>query len=117
MPKFTRYLCIAIAITALSIPAAWIAVQRTDAFAVASAQAKNNTVIRSNLGEIQDVDLPLLGYSVHVVGASGEANFTLKLKGSLAAGTAFVELKRQGTWRPVAGRLVLQDGTAIDVTQ
>ena len=117
MPKFTRYLCIAIAITALSIAAAWIAVQRTDAFAVASAHAKNNTVIRSHLGEIQDVDLPLLGYSVHVVGASGEANFNLKLKGSLAAGTAFVELKRQGTWRPLAGRLVLQDGTAIDVTQ
>ena len=117
MPKFARYLCIAAAITALTIPTAWFAVQHTDAFAVASAHARNSTDIRSRLGEIQDVDLPLFGYSVHVVGARGDANFNLKLMGSLATGTAFVELTRQDTWRPVASRLVLQDGTAIDVTQ
>ena len=117
MPKLARYLCTAAVITALAIPIAWLTVQRTDAFAVASAHAKNSTDIRSRLGEIQDVELPLLGYSVRVVGASGDANFNLKLKGSLATGTAFVELTRQGTWRPVASRLVLQDGTAIDVKQ
>ena len=117
MPKFVRYLCIAFVITVLAIPVAWFAVQRTEAFAVASTHAKNSTDIRSRLGEIQDVDLPFLGYSVHVAGASGDANFNLKLKGSLAAGTVFVELTRQGTWRPVASRLVLQDGTAIDVTR
>ena len=73
MPKFVRYLCIAFVITVLAIPVAWFAVQRTEAFAVASTHAKNSTDIRSRLGEIQDVDLPFLGYSVHVAGASGDA--------------------------------------------
>jgi len=117
MPKLARYLCIALVITALAIPAAWLAIQRTDVFFVASSHVKNSIDVRSRLGEIQDVDLPLFGYSVHVVGAGGAARFNLKIKGALATGTAFVELTRQGTWRPVVTRLTLQDGTAIDVTQ
>ena len=117
MPKLTRYMCVAFVITALAIPAAWLAIQRTDAFFVASSHVKNSIDVRSRLGEIQDVDLLLFGYNVHVVGTGGEARFNLKIKGSLATGTAFVELTRQGTWRPAVTRLVLQDGTAIDVTQ
>ena len=57
MPKLTRYLCIAFVITALAIPAAWLAVQRTDAFSVASSHIKNSIDVRSRLGEIQDIDL------------------------------------------------------------
>ena len=117
MPKLTRYLCIAFVITALAIPAAWLAVQRTDAFSVASSHIKNSVDVRSRLGEIQDIDLSLFGYNMHVVGAGGEASFNLQLKGSLATGTAFVELTRQGTWRPVGTRLALQDGTVMDVMQ
>ncbi len=115
MHKYARYISIAAAITALAIPIAWFAIQRTDAFGVASTYVSNNEAVRSRLGDIQDVDLPLLGYSIHVVGASGDANFNLKLKGSQASGSAYVELVREGTWRPVLSRLVLEDGSAIDL--
>ena len=116
MTKLTRYLYIAAVITALAIPAARLMVQRTDAFDVASAYVKNNDEVHSRLGEIQDIDLSVFGYHWRVTGASGDANFNLKVKGSLANAMAYVELTRQGTWRPVAGRLVLKDGSAIDLT-
>ena len=116
MTKLTRYLYIAVITTALAIPAAWLIVQRTDAFDVASTFVKNSSEVHSRLGEIQDIDLSLFGYSWRVVGARGDANFNLKVRGSLASATAYVELTRQGTWRPVLGRLVLQDGNSIDLT-
>jgi len=115
MPNYARYASIAAVIAALAIPAAWFAIQRTDAFGVASTFVRNNEEVRSRLGEIQDVDLSLFGYSIHVVGASGDANFNLKLKGSQASGSAYVELVREGTWRPVLSRLVLEDGSAIGI--
>ena len=116
MPKFTRYVVIAATATALAIPAGWLLVQRTDAFDVASSFVKNNGEVHSRLGEIQDVDLSLFGYSWRVTGASGQATFNLRLKGSLANAVAYIEVTREGTWRPVAGRLVLQDGNAIALT-
>jgi len=39
----------------------------------------------------------------------------LKVNGTLANGTVYVELTRQGTWRPVMGRLALEDGSVIDL--
>lgn len=115
MPKCARYIAIAAGITALAIPAGWLAIQQTDAFAVASIHVRNSEEIRSHLGDIQDVDLPLLGYNIHVVGARGNANFNLKVKGSLVTGTVYVELARRGTWHPVLSRLVMQDGTTINI--
>ena len=117
MPKFIRYLLIAAVATIIAIPCAWLLVQRTDAFGVASTHIKNSKEVRARLGEIRDINLPLLGYSVRVSGARGDANFNLKVKGSIADGTAYVELTRQGTWRPVVSRLVLSDGTAVDIQQ
>lgn len=116
MTKLTRYLYIAAIATAIAFPAAWLIVQRTVAFDVASTFVKTSKEVHSRLGEVQDIDLSPFGYSWRVTGATGDANFNLKVKGSLANATAYVELTRQGTWRPVIGRLVLQDGSAIDLT-
>ena len=115
MHRYARYLSIAAAITGLAIPAAWLGIQRTDAFGVASTYVSNNEAVRARLGNIQEFDLPLLGYSIHVAGARGDANFNLKLKGSQASSSAYVELVREGTWRPVLSRLVVEDGSAIDL--
>ena len=116
MTKLTRYLYIAAIATAIAFPAAWLLVQRTDAFHVASTFVKNSDEVHSRLGEVQDIDLSLFGYSWRVTGATGDANFNLKIRGSFANANAYIKLTRQGTWRPVVGRLILQDGSAIDLT-
>ena len=113
MTKLTRRIFIAVVISVLAIPVAWFLIQRSDAFDVASSHIKNSAQVRTHLGDIQDIDLPLFGYSWRVSGPRGDANFNLKLKGSRANANAYVELKRQGTWRPVVSRLVLQDGAVV----
>ena len=101
----------------MSIPAAWLVVQRTDAFSAASNYINNSSEVRAQLGEIQDIDLPLFGYNIRMNGAKGHASFDLKLRGKVATGTAFVELAKQGTWYPTTVRLVLGDGTIATIKQ
>ncbi len=115
MTKLTRYLYISVVITILAIPAGWLLVQRTEAFDVASDYVTNSSEIRTRLGEIQDVDLTIFGYSWRVTGPRGDAAFDLKLKGTLANASAYVELTRHGRWRPVVGRLTLQDGNVVEL--
>jgi len=66
MTKLTRHLTIAAIATVISIPAAWLIVQRTDAFDVASTFVKNSNQVHSRLGALQDIDLSLFGYSWRV---------------------------------------------------
>jgi hypothetical protein len=113
MTKLARGICIAVAISVLAIPAAWFFIQRSDAFDVTSTHIRSSTEVRTQIGEIQDIHLPLFGYSWRVSGASGWANFNLEIAGSRASANAYVELTRQGTWRPVVSRLTLQDGTVV----
>ena len=116
MTKLMRRIYIVIGVSVLAIPGPWALVQRSDAFAVASAHIKNNAQVHARLGDLKDVSLPLFGYGLRVTGARGDANFTLGLKGSTSSATAYVELKKQGTWRPTASHLVLQDGTVVDLS-
>ena len=115
MTKLTRGICIAVAISVLAIPAAWFFIQRSDAFDVASTNIRNSAEVLAQIGEVQDMDLPLFGYSWRVSGASGWANFNLEVTGSRASANAYIELTREGAWRPVVSRLTLQDGTVVDL--
>ena len=115
MTKFSRRILAAVTISILALPVAWLLIQRSDAFEVATTHIKSSTEVNAHLGEIQDIDLPLFGYSWRVSGPGGDASFNLILKGSRASGSAYVELARQGTWRPVVSRLVLDNGTVVDL--
>jgi len=115
MTKLRKRIIVISAIVALSVPASWIGVQYSDAYDAAVSHTRQNTQIRTHLGEIQDVYLSVFGYKVAVSGARGDASFTLKLKGLHANATVYIELAKFGTWRPTASRLVLQSGTAIDL--
>ena len=115
MRKFTRYFVIAAAVTALSIPAAWFGVQRTDAYAAASSYARTSADVRSHVGEVQKIDLAFFGYRIQVAGSDGNANFNLKLDGSIAKGILHVDLVRHGTWQVKGSRLVLTDGQEIAI--
>ena len=117
MRKFTRYFVIAAAITALSIPAAWFGVQRTDAYAAATSHARTSVDVLSHVGEVQKIDLAFFGYSIHVAGSDGSANFNLKLNGSIAKGTLHVDLVRHGSWQVKGSRLVLTDGQEIAISR
>ena len=114
MPKFLRYVTIAALVTALSFPVAWFAVRQTDAFAVAKSDILKSECVRSALGEVQSIDLQLVGYSIRMVGPSGSARFNVDVKGTSQSGVVYIELEKQGVWQTSRGRLVLQDGGAID---
>ena len=115
MPKYSRYLVIAAVATAIAIPGSWIIAKQTDAFHVASNHISASDAVREKLGPIQSVDLPLFGYKISVTGSNGNASFDLEVKGNRDSGIAHVELVKQGTWRPVLTRVVLQDGSSVSI--
>jgi hypothetical protein len=104
--KWKRWALIALAVVALSYPAAWLMARHSDAFAYAESFIRGDPQVAEVLGQVRQVGLSPFGYSVRYVGAQGDASFELSVQGEKESATAFVELQKRGVWEVKFARLV-----------
>jgi TonB family protein len=87
----------------------------SEAYTVAVTALKENPEVQEKLGDIQDTGFPLGAYSEHGNG-SGDAAFTMSVKGSKTTGQYTVELGRSsGVWTIRKGDLRLANGDVIEI--
>lgn len=87
----------------------------SEAYTVAVTALKENPEVQEKLGDIQDTGFPLGAYSEHGNG-TGDAAFTMSVKGSKTTGRYTVELGRSsGVWKIRKGDLRLANGEVIQI--
>jgi hypothetical protein len=113
--KWWRWAAIALAIVAVSYPAAWVMVQNSDAYELAESFVTTHPRVREAVGTVHRITLPPFGYALEYTGAQGEASFELSVQAERESATAYVELQRRGVWEVKLARLVRADKTVIDL--
>jgi TonB family protein len=87
----------------------------SEAYTVALQALKENPEVQEKLGEVQDTGFPLGAYTQDSHG-SGDAAFSMSVKGSKTTGQYTVELGRSsGVWKIRKGDLRLANGEVIEI--
>ena len=107
MSGWKRWSLVAVVAFLLSVPAAWLLVQRSEAFLVARMHVVESPLVASTIGAVKRITLQPFGYSLRYSGAHGNAHFQFSLSGELKEAVAYVELEKQGAWEVRVARLVV----------
>lgn len=93
-------------ILAITYVIGYLSARNSGAFALASEFGRTNSIIVEQLGEIQEIDFPILGYELRWGTVSGSARFRLELRGSKGTGTLVISLdKIGGIWSVTSAKL------------
>jgi hypothetical protein len=108
-----KWLAIAAAFVVALLVAVHYTISSSDAFAAASAFARNNSQVQRVAGQIQDTSLSWNGGEVEIVGDSGHAKFSVIVWGTIASPRVYVELNKRGIWEVTYARLLPESGESI----
>ena len=90
-------------------------IKDSEAGRLTARSVQESPVAREALGEIQHTGWPIGSVSVEG-GGSGQASFTMSVKGTKAKGKYFATLQRvNGQWSVTSGRLQIDHGPSIDL--
>jgi TonB family protein len=88
----------------------------SEPYKIAVTALKENAQVKEKMGEIQETGFPIGAYN-EAANGTGEAVFTMSVKGTLASGQYQVELARSDSkWRIKQGHVRLANGETIDIT-
>jgi TonB family protein len=87
----------------------------SEAYTVALTALKENPEVKEKMGEIQETGFPLGAYTQNSDG-SGDAAFSMSVKGSKTTGQYTVEMgRRGGVWKIRKGNVHLKTGDVIEI--
>lgn len=113
MKRRKKWVVFGVVVSLLMYPVAWLGAQYSDAYVKAVEFLRTNERVTAQLGAIDDVALSFFGYSLRYTGAYGEANFEVQIEGRNATASAYVELKKRGTWEVSMARLTIPEQPAV----
>lgn len=115
MNKWKRWVLIAVILTAVAYPGAWLMVQQSDAYVDAETFIRNDQQVVEAIGSVRKVTLSPFGYSLRYSGANGDASFELTVEAERESASAFVELQKRGVWEVKFARLIRADKKVIQL--
>jgi Cytochrome oxidase complex assembly protein 1 len=104
---------IALGVTVVAYPVAWLFVRYSDAFEEAERFVREDPVVREHVGEIRTFTLPFFGAEMSVSGSSGDAKFDLNVSGSANNAVVYAELRKRGVWEVQFARLLREKQSPI----
>ena len=117
MNKWKRWVLIAVIVTAIAYPGAWLMVQQSDAYIDAEAFIRNDHQVLETIGAVRKVKLSPFGYSLEYSGANGNASFELSVEAEREPATVYIELQKRGVWEVKFARLIRADKKVIQLVQ
>ena len=87
----------------------------SEPYKLAITALNENAQVKEKMGEIQETGFPI-GFFTEDANGTGEAVFTMSVKGTLASGQYQIELNRSDSkWRIKQGHVRLANGETIDI--
>jgi hypothetical protein len=109
-----RSMAVAIGVAGLlSYPLADVLMANSDAFETAERFLQSNAEVLKIVGATPKVSLTWLGGSLQISGDSGNAKFTLDVRGDTDSIRVYTELEKRGTWELKFARLMPNHGATL----